>query len=174
MSLSSLCCTDNRQGMAMDQPRYDEGQWPIVLSHANAELKEPDLLVISIDVVLQQAGRGVSCRSSTCSRPIRSASLASSGRRAHGSDERRTGVLLGVAIVLATPLHRGIFKAISWLSRKPRPFEAFTVSMKRCSGRAVGCGAGSQHDHARRYGRVEASRVSAVLTRVQRVAQKQV
>jgi hypothetical protein len=36
------------------------------------------------------------------------------------------GVLLGVGIVLSTTMHRGIFKAMSWLMQKPRPFEAFT------------------------------------------------
>ena len=41
-------------------------------------------------------------------------------------EEAYPGVLLGIAAVLATPVHRGIFKAISWLSARPRAFEAFS------------------------------------------------
>ena len=50
------------------------------------------------------------------------ASLSAEARRliAERSDrdeEAHPGILIGLAVVLATPLRRGIFKAINWLSR---------------------------------------------------------
>jgi hypothetical protein len=113
----------------MDQPRYDEGQWPIVLvTMPDAELKEPDLLR-HIDRMSSFSKRGVAFVQVIDVRTAGSLSAHSRrlvAERMDQDEDAYPGVLLGVAIVLATPLHRGIFKAISWLSRKPRPFEAFT------------------------------------------------
>jgi hypothetical protein len=113
----------------MEQPRYDEGQWPIVqITMPQAELKDAELMR-HMDRISEFNRRGspfalvIDVRASE--------SLTADSRRVIAErldqdEDTYPGVLLGVAIVLTTPLHRGIFKAISWLSRKPRPFEAFT------------------------------------------------
>jgi hypothetical protein len=112
----------------MEQPRYDEGQWPIILvTMPPEELVGPDLLR-HMDRMSSFSKRGVQFVQII---DVRAASsLSAKGRRlvAERMDQDEDAyprILLGVAIVLATPLHRGIFKAISWLSRNPRPFEAF-------------------------------------------------
>ena len=113
----------------MEQPRYDEGQWPIVLvTMPEAELEDPDLLR-HIERMSSFSKRGVPFVQVIDVRV--SSSLSANSRRLVAErmdqdEEAYPGVLVAVAIVLATPLHRGIFKAISWLSTKPRPFEAFT------------------------------------------------
>jgi hypothetical protein len=112
----------------MDQPRYDEGNWPIVLVTMPAgELPEPDL-IRHVDRLSSFTKRGVPYVQIIDVRA--SASLSAQARRLVAErmdqdEEGYPGVLAGVGIVLATSLHRGIFKAISWLSRNPRPFEAF-------------------------------------------------
>lgn len=112
-----------------DKPRYDEGQWPIMLvTMPEAELNAADL-IDHLDRMSAFSRRGahyarvIDVRAAT--------SLSAEARRLVAErmdqdEEAYPGILVGVAIVLATPLHRGIFKAISWLSRKPRPFEAFS------------------------------------------------
>ena len=113
----------------MEQPRYDEGQWPIVLvTMPQVELKNAELLG-HMDRISAFNRRGAPFALIIDVRASESLSADSRrviAERMDQDEDTYPGVLLGVAIVLATPLHRGIFKAISWLSRKPRPFEAFT------------------------------------------------
>jgi hypothetical protein len=113
----------------MEQPRYDEGHWPLVLVTMPAEeLSEVDL-IRHIDRLTAFTKRGVPYVQLIDVRTA--ASLSARARRLVAErmdqdEEAYPGVLAGVGIVLATSLHRGIFKAISWLSRNPRPFEAFS------------------------------------------------
>jgi hypothetical protein len=108
--------------------RQDEAQWPIVLvTMPPAELAGPDLLR-HMDRMSSFSTRGTPFVQII---DVRAASsLGAKARRLVAErmdqdEEAYPRILLGVAIVLATPLHRGIFKAISWLSSNPCPFEAF-------------------------------------------------
>jgi hypothetical protein len=113
----------------MGQARYDEGEWPIVLVtlpkealdgaglHAHVEQlsafsrrEKPHVQIIDVRV---------------------SPALSAEARRLivermDQDDEAHPGILLGVGVVLSTAVHRGIFKAFKWLTRNPRPFEAFS------------------------------------------------
>ena len=113
----------------MQEPRYDEGQWPIVLVTMPVGELQGDDLIRHVDRLSGYLKRGVPFVQVIDVRTA--ASLSADSRRLIAErldqdEELYPGLLRGVAIVLATPLHRGIFKAISWLSRKPRPFEAFS------------------------------------------------
>jgi hypothetical protein len=134
-----------------EQPQYDEAEWPIVLvTMPKEELNDADLLR-HIDKLSAYSRRG---RAFAQVIDVRTASSLSArarrivAERMDHDEEAYPGVLRGVAIVLATPLHRGIFKAISWLSRKPRPFEAFSeVEAARVWARQlVGVQASASHD----------------------------
>jgi len=113
----------------MDQPRYDEGQWPIVfVTMPEQELNDADLQR-HIERMSSFSRRGVQFVQVVDVRNVGSLSAHSRrliAERLDQDEEAYPGVLIGLAIVLSTPLHRGIFKAMSWLSRKPRQFEAFT------------------------------------------------
>jgi len=113
----------------MDQPRYDEGEWPIVfVTMPDEELNDADLQR-HIERMSSFSRRGVPFAQVVDVRNVGSLSAHSRrliAERLDQDEEAYPGVLVGLAIVLSTPLHRGIFKAMSWLSRKPRPFEAFT------------------------------------------------
>jgi hypothetical protein len=113
----------------MEQPQYDERAWPIVVvTMPVEELTGADLLrhmdrMSSFSTRDTQFVQIIDVRTAN--------SLSANGRRLVAErmdqdEEAHPRTLIGVAIVLATPLHRGIFKAISWLSRNPRPFEAFS------------------------------------------------
>ena len=113
----------------MDQPRYDEGDWPIVLVSLPKEDLDRAKLLQHVEQLTAFTRRGrpyvqiIDVRGSN--------SLNAEARRVvvermDQDEETHPGILLGVAMVLATPMHRGIFKAISWLTRTPRPFEAFS------------------------------------------------
>ena len=112
----------------MDRPRYDEGQWPIVLvTLPAAELNDTDW-ALHLDRLSAFSKRGVPYAqiidvraSSSVSAPARRLIA----ERLDQDEDAYPGVLRGVAVVLATPVHRGIFKAISWLSTKTRSFEQF-------------------------------------------------
>ena len=112
----------------MDRPRYDEGQWPIVLiTLPSAELNDAEW-ALHLDRLSAFSRRGVPFAQILDVRT--SSSVSAEARRLIAErmdldEEAYPGVLRGVAVVLATPVHRGIFKAISWLSAKPRPFELF-------------------------------------------------
>jgi hypothetical protein len=113
----------------MEQPRYDEAKWPILLvTMPPEELAGPDLL-LHMDRMSAFSKRGVQFVQVI---DVRAASSLSAkarrlvAERMDQDEEVYPHILVGVAIVLATPMHRGIFKAITWLSRNPRPFEAFS------------------------------------------------
>jgi hypothetical protein len=113
----------------MEHPQYDEGQWPIVLvTMPEHELSDADLL-LHIDRLSAFSKRGQRFVQII---DVRGAGTLSAearrviAERLDQDEEAYPGILIGVAIVLATPLHRGIFKALSWLTRNPRPFESFS------------------------------------------------
>lgn len=111
------------------QVRYDESKWPVlVVTLPDEELMGKEMQA-HIDRMSSFTYRGVPYVQVIDVRV--SPSLSAQSRRATAErldhdDDAHPGVLLGVGIVLATSLHRGIFKAMSWLSRSQRPFEAFT------------------------------------------------
>jgi hypothetical protein len=113
----------------MNKPRYDEGQWPIVLvTMPEEELNDTDLLR-HIDRMSSFSRRGVPFVHIVDMR--RAGSLSAQARRLitermDQDEEAHPGVLVGLAVVLTTPMHRGIFKAITWLSQKSRPSESFS------------------------------------------------
>jgi hypothetical protein len=113
----------------MEKPRYDEAQWPILLvTMPKAELSAAEL-GDHLDRMSSFSKRGepyaqvIDVRTATA---LGAQARRLVAERMDQDEEAYPGVVVGIAIVLATPLHRGIFKAISWLSRKPRPFEAFS------------------------------------------------
>jgi hypothetical protein len=113
----------------MQDPHYDEGHWPVLLVTMPVNELNDRELVHHIDRLSSYLERGVPCAHVIDVR--RTASLGADSRRLIAErldqdEERYPGLLRGVAIVLSTPLHRGIFKAMSWLSRTPRPLEAFS------------------------------------------------
>jgi hypothetical protein len=112
----------------MGKPRYDEGQWPIVLVTMPKEELDDAELIEHLDRMSSFCKRGVPFVHIIDLRMT--AALSAEARRliAERSDqdeEAHPGVLVGLAVVLATPLQRGIFKAITWLSQTSRPSEAF-------------------------------------------------
>ncbi|HWZ87214.1 MAG TPA: hypothetical protein VNW92_00140 [Polyangiaceae bacterium] len=113
----------------MSKPRYDEGHWPIVLVTMPKEELDDAELSQHLDRMSSFSKRGVPFVHIVDLRMT--ASLSAEARRliAERSDrdeEAYPGVLVGLAVVLATPLQRGIFKAINWLSQASRPSEAFS------------------------------------------------
>jgi len=116
--------------VSSNQPvRYDESKWPVLM----VTLPAQELLDGEIQAHLERMS-SFTRRGSPYVQVIDvrvSPSLSAPSRRLVAErldhdDEAHPGVLLGVGIVLATSLHRGIFKALSWLSRSQRPFESFT------------------------------------------------
>ena len=116
--------------MSTNQPvRYDDSKWPVLL----VTLPEADLsgarMLAHLDHMSSLTARGtpyVAIIDVRLSPALSAQSRRLTAERMDQDDEAHPGVLLGVGIVLATSVHRGIFKAMTWLSRSPRPFEAFT------------------------------------------------
>ncbi len=112
----------------MSQVSYDDSAWPIlVITMPDQELIGAEMLE-HIDHMSAFTRRGIPYVKIIDVRVSPSLSAQSrriAAERLDQDDEAYPGVLLGVGIVLATSLHRGIFKAMTWLSRSTRPFEAF-------------------------------------------------
>ncbi|HEX3774854.1 MAG TPA: hypothetical protein VHV51_10350 [Polyangiaceae bacterium] len=108
---------------------YDESQWPILLVTLPERELEGAAFYAHIEKMSSFVRRGVPYVQLIDVR--KSPSLSANSRRLVAErmdhdEEAYPGILLGVGIVLSTTMHRGIFKAMSWLTRRPRPFEAFT------------------------------------------------
>jgi hypothetical protein len=113
----------------MDQPQYDEAAWPtLLITMPKRELDDAELCA-HLDKLSSFSKRG---QPFVTVIDVRAASSLSAharrvvAERMDKDEEAYPGALLGIAIVLSTPLHRGIFKAISWLTRSQRPYEAFS------------------------------------------------
>ncbi len=112
------------------QVSYDDSKWPILL----VTMPELDMsgapMLAHLDRMSSYAQRGmpyVAVVDVRLSPSLSAQSRRLVAERMDQDDEEHPGVLLGMGIVLATSIHRGIFKAMTWLSRSPRPFEAFTT-----------------------------------------------
>lgn len=108
---------------------YDDSKWPVLL----VTLPEADLsgaaMLAHVDQMSSFTARGtpyVAVIDVRGAPALTAQSRRLAADRMDQDDDAHPGVLLGLGIVLATSIHRGVFKAMAWLSRSPRPFEAFT------------------------------------------------
>jgi hypothetical protein len=114
----------------LDQPRYEEAYWPIVLvTMPPQELGEVDMMR-HLDRISSYRKRGlpfvliVDVRDAA---PLGARSRRMVAERMDQDQVAYPGAMLGVAVVLVNSFQRGIMKAISWLSTRPRPYEPFST-----------------------------------------------
>jgi len=113
----------------MREPRYDEGQWPIlVITMPPQDLTDAELHG-HLDRVSAFTKRGAPYVQVLDVRLVQS--FSARGRRlmaerTEQDDKAYPGVLLGVGVVLSSALHRGVFKAMAWLISTPRPAQSFS------------------------------------------------
>lgn len=113
----------------MHEPRYDEGQWPILVITLPPQEPTDAELYGYLDRISAFTKRGVPYVQVLDVRLVQS--FSARGRRLMAErteldDKAYPGVVLGVGVVLSGALQRGIFKAMAWLISTPRPTQSFS------------------------------------------------
>lgn len=105
----------------MTAPRYDESRWPLVsvcLPQAELNDQEFDAFLDKLDGLflrMQRFAVLLDARVAPALAPRRRKAVAT---RANAAQERHPGLMVGFAVVLSSPVQRGVFTAIHWLLRR--------------------------------------------------------
>ena len=114
----------------MVEPRYDDSDWPLFrISMPEAELSEAAFatLVDTMDGLFLRGRRFAVLLDARLAPPLSAKRRQLLGERGDAAYARHPGMMVGFACVMRSPVQRGIFTAIHWLTRRNRHARAFSI-----------------------------------------------
>ena len=114
----------------MPTPRYDDSRWPlyrIILADEALSDREFDHFVATLDGLYERGQRYVVLLDARSAPPLDARRRQLLGERGKAINARKPERLSGVAVVLSSPLQRGIFTAIQWVARMHDRARAFAT-----------------------------------------------
>ncbi|AUX47620.1 uncharacterized protein SOCE26_091420 [Sorangium cellulosum] len=111
-------------------PRYDDSSWPlfrVILPEEQLSDQEFAELADTLDGLFLRGGKFAVLMDARAAPPLAAKRRQVLGARAAASYARHPGQMAGLAVVLRSPLQRGIFTAIHWIVRPPHEAQAFST-----------------------------------------------
>ncbi len=113
----------------MVAPRYDDSDWPLFrVSLPEAELSDADFagLADTLDGLFLRGRRFAVLLDARSAPPLSAKRRQLLGERGEAAYARHPGMMVGFASVMSSPVQRGMFTAIHWLTRRNREVRAFS------------------------------------------------
>ncbi|MGK3990564.1 STAS/SEC14 domain-containing protein [Sorangium sp. So ce136] len=111
-------------------PRYDDSSWPlfrVVLPEEELSEQEFAELTDTLDGLFLRGGKFAVLMDARAAPPLAAKRRQVLGARGAAAYERHPGKMAGFAVVLRSPLQRGIFTAIHWIVRPRHEARAFST-----------------------------------------------
>jgi hypothetical protein len=114
----------------MPAPRYDESRWPlfsVCLPQSDLDDGEFGAFLDKLDGLNQRMHRFAVLLDARAAPPLAPKRRKLIAARANAAQERHPGLMVGFAVVLSSPVQRGVFTAIHWLLRRSDATRAFAT-----------------------------------------------
>lgn len=109
-------------------PRYDESKWPLYRVYLpETALSHPEFLELldTLDGLYLRAQHFGVLLDARAAPPLSAKERGLAAERGNNAEARYPGLLVGFAVVLSSPLQRGVFTAIHWLLKRSQTTRAF-------------------------------------------------